>query len=274
MILNVLSIDVEDWFHLFDAENNFTISDWHQLESRVEINTRKILNILEEHDGVKATFFVLGWIAEQFPQLVLEIKHHGHEIASHGYGHQLIYKQTPDEFRIDIAKSKLILESIVQQHILGYRAPAYSIKNESRWALDIIKEVGFVYDSSIFSAARWYGGLKGEPIYPYQYPSGLWEFPISMIKFLRINIPFSGGGYFRFFPYSFIKKAIKSINNNQKPVVIYLHPREVDVLHPKFDMPLHRRFRCYVNLHSTEKKLHALLSDFKFAPIREVLALS
>ena len=270
MILNALSIDVEDWFHILDLKNEIPIADWHKMESRVSKNTIKLLSLFSQH-GVRATFFVLGWVAEQFPQLVLEIKRQGHEIASHGYGHKLAYQQTPQEFRDDVTKVKRILERIIHQEVMGYRVPGFSIQNGNLWALDILKEEGFVYDSSICPAVRGHGGLDGSPIYPYKHPSGLWEFPISVFRFLGKNISFSGGGYLRFFPYSFIKNAIKKINSQNQPVMVYLHPREIDVSQPRLKMPLNRRFKCYVNLHTTEKKLDRLLRDFNFASISEVL---
>lgn len=272
-MLNALSIDVEDWFHILGLRNEIPISDWHKMESRVERNTRRILNILDVCNETKATFFVLGWVAEHFPNLIMEIQERGHEIASHGYSHRLVYQLTPEQFREDVQRAKSITEDVIGQRVIGYRVPGFSIQNGNLWALDVIKESGFVYDSSIFPAYRGHGGFNDAPIYPYQDSSGLWEFPISVVQYWGMNIPFAGGGYLRFLPYSVIKKAINKINSQGQSVILYLHPRDLDIHQPRIELSPYRRFKCYVNLHTAKNKLEALLKDFNFAPVREVLGL-
>ena len=271
--LNALSIDVEDWFHILDIGDTVNIGNWDEMENRVVSNTLALLDILRKHGDVKCTFFVLGWVAERYPDLVREIKNQGHEIASHGYAHVLAYQQNQKEFRDDIRKSKSIIERVAQTEVIGYRVPGFSIKNKNLWAIDVLREEGFVYDSSVFPALRGHGGMNGAPIHAYQYANGLWELPISMIEISKLRIPFSGGGYFRLFPYYIIRRAMKRINDSNHPVVIYLHPRDIDAGQPRLPMPVNRSLKCYVNLHSTGKKLCRLLDEFSFAPMSEVLGL-
>jgi polysaccharide deacetylase family protein (PEP-CTERM system associated) len=273
--LNILTFDVEDYFQVSNFASLVKFEDWEKHESRVVDNTLKILNILAEND-VKATFFVLGWVAEKFPELIKEIYSQGHEIASHGYNHRLIYQQNLQEFRQDIKKAKIILEQITGKPVLGYRAPSYSITKKSIWALDILMEEGFKYDSSLFPVYHDRGGLpeaKRHPYKIYNHQQYLWEFPLSTIRIFNQNIPFSGGGYFRLLPYNFIKWAIKKTNKDGYPIIVYIHPWELDPQQPKIRADYISKFRHYVNISKTEKKLKQLLSDFKFAPVKEVLGL-
>lgn len=261
IIVNALTFDVEDWFHILDI--GIESEQWGTMESRVERNTLKLLSILDLYK-VKCTFFVLGWIADRFPKLVKKIDSLGHEIASHGYWHKLAYEQTPDEFRSDIRKSKRLLEDIIGKKIYGYRVPGFSITEENLWAFDIIGEEGYLYDSSVFPAPRGHGGLKNAPTQTYKLSSGIWEFPISTIRLFRFNIAYSGGGYLRFFPYRMIKWALKRNNKKNIPAIVYLHPRDIDPNQPRLKMPINRYFKSYINLRSTEKKINFLLKDFKF----------
>lgn len=266
---NALTIDVEDYFQVENFKKYIKFSDWEQYESRVVKNTQKLLEILKFAD-VRATFFVLGWIGERFPELIKKIHQDGHEIASHGYAHQLVDTQTPEEFRADLRKAKAILEDIIQEPVLGYRAPSFSITKNSLWALDILMEEGFQYDSSLFPVYRDKGGLPDARRYPhkiYNHQVYLWEFPISTIKFFNQNVPFSGGGYFRLLPYGFVKSAVKAINKDGIPAIIYLHPWELDPQQPRVKADFLSTFRHYVNIAKTEKKLLELLRNFEFTPL-------
>lgn len=272
-MLNLLTIDIEDYFQVENFAQVISPSDWEGFESRVVQNTEKILEILASHN-IKATFFVLGWVAQRFPQLVKEIHRQRHEIASHGYSHKPIYRQTQEIFRSDIRRAKQILEGIIREPVLGYRAPTWSITKNSIWALDILMEEGFKYDSSLFPIHRGKGGLPvGErrpyKIYNHQYY--LWEFPISTARIFRQNIPFSGGGYFRLSPYGFVKSSIAAINRAGHPAIVYLHPWELDPAQPKIKVDMLSSFRHYVNLSQTERKLNQLLNDFKFTSIKNFL---
>jgi len=268
--LNALSIDVEDWFHILDIGSSVSLDQWGRMENRVVSNTLDLLDILSEHGEVKCTFFVLGWVAERYPDLIREIKQRGHEIASHGYAHVLAYQQNQSEFRDDVRKSRSIIERVAQVEVIGYRVPGFSIRDENLWAIDVLHDEGFLYDSSIFPARRGHGGMNSAPIYPYQYENGLWEFPISVVEISRLRVPFSGGGYFRLLPYYMIRRFMKKINAGGHPVVVYLHPRDIDAGQPRLPMPINRSLKCYVNLHSAKMKLCKMLDEFSFAPVCEV----
>lgn len=271
---NILTVDVEDWFHICGVESIGDHRSWHKYEPRIIQNIVNLLNIFSAHQA-KGTFFVLGWIAEKFPELVSKIGKRGHEIATHGYGHQLIHQQTPEEFTDDLEKSLMILKGITGQQISGYRAPSFSITNKSLWALEILERYGLKYDSSVFPTTRTDGGLPGAQIFPYKVDlkegKKIWEFPVSVISFFKFRLAYSGGGYFRLLPYSLIKGQIKKANNSGKPALIYLHPREIDVGQPKLRLPWKRQFKCYVNIKYAEAKLIRLLSDFKFTTCKDIL---
>jgi polysaccharide deacetylase family protein (PEP-CTERM system associated) len=272
-MLNALVIDVEDWFHICNIKSGYTIKDWHNLESRVEKNTKKILEILKKKE-VKASFFILGWIAERYPHIVNTIAEEGHEIGSHGYAHNLVYETSPEEFRKDLRKSLHIINKINEDKIYGYRAPGFSITQKTSWAFDILASEGIKYDASVFPAVRGHGGIRGAPIYAYLINTSggsIIEFPASVFSFMGINIAFCGGGYLRFFPYWFIKYRIKRMNKKGHPVVVSLHPREIDPHQPRMKLSLKRRFKYYVKLSSMENKLTKILKDFNFGPMREVL---
>ncbi|SPP99522.1 Polysaccharide deactylase family protein, PEP-CTERM locus subfamily [Candidatus Sulfobium mesophilum] len=269
-ILNALSFDIEDWFQVENLKGAIAPDQWDACDLRVVQNSRKILSLLEKN-GTKATFFVLGWIAEKCPGLVKEIAEQGHEIASHGYGHELVYKQTPKMFHNDISRSKAILESITGRQVLGYRAPSFSITPETPWALDILKDLDFVYDSSIFPTSfhdRY--GFNGSSRFPFRFENGLIEMPLSTVKVRKANVPIAGGGYFRLYPYSLFRYCCKRLNRDGKSVVFYLHPWELDPEQPRVNIRYQYRFRHYVNLGKTEKRLARLLADFRFGPIGDV----
>lgn len=270
-MLNALTIDVEDYFQVSAFESIVNRQDWPAYECRVEPNTRLILSILREA-RVKATFFILGWVAEHFRSLVEEIAFDGHEIASHGYFHQLIYNQSKDEFRADLRKSIDILEGITGEPVLGYRAPSYSITRNSWWALDILIEAGLKYDSSIFPIHHDRYGISDFPRFPHQIKDDLYEFPLSTLKIWGINFPIAGGGYFRLLPYPITRWAIKRVNDREaQPVIFYLHPWEFDPAQPRQKIGGLSEFRHYVNLDKTEAKFRRLLEDFQFAPVKSVI---
>ena len=270
-ITNYLTIDVEEHFQVAAFDDIVKAKDWNSHASRVTKNTTLILDLLAKHQ-TKATFFIVGWTAERNPDLVKEIDNQGHDIGCHSYMHRKIYDLTPEEFRQDTVKAKTILEQITGKKIAGYRAPSYSITNKSLWALDILSELGFVYDSSIFPITHDNYGIPDAPRFKYQHPNlNLTEFPISTAKVLGRNIPVSGGGYFRLFPYWFTKKLLKSINEDEKqPFIFYLHPWEVDPEQPRMkEAKLFSKFRHYNNLGKTQTRLENLLTDFTFTSMAE-----
>jgi polysaccharide deacetylase family protein (PEP-CTERM system associated) len=277
---NAITIDVEDYFHVTAFEKYIDQDDWGTYPLRVQNNTFKILDMLDEY-SVKATFFILGWVAERCPEIIKETQRRGHEIACHGYDHKLIYRIGPDNFREDIRKSKGLLEDISGRKIKGYRAPTYSITKESLWALDILIEEGFVYDSSIFPIIHDTYGIPDANRFYHEIkrPSGvIIEFPMSTIKLNVLNfelrIPISGGGYLRLLPAWLIKTAMRYINENERqPVVFYFHPWEIDHEQPRIEVGFKSRFRHYTNLDKTAERVRYLLSSFNFAPMEKVLGI-
>lgn len=273
-IQNALTIDVEEHFQVHAFERVIDRSTWDHYPSRVVANTRRILRLLAAYD-VRATFFVLGWVAERHPELVAEIATAGHEIATHGYGHELIYRQTPDEFAADLCQSLAVIKgACAGLQPIGYRAPAFSITKHSLWALDILREHKIIYDSSVFPLAihdRY--GINNASRFANQLAGGLWEFPVSTIRLGKQNWPVAGGGYFRLFPLWVTRWAIHQLNRQGDPAIIYLHPWEFDPEQPRIpDAPLSSRFRHYVNIDKTESRLRSLLAEFKFAPMNKVFA--
>ena len=274
-VKNVLSFDIEDWFHILDLPEN-PMKDWSMHESRVEKNTLKILDIIKEKDA-RATFFVLGWIAERYPQLVKEIQRQGHEIGCHGHGHQLITDLSKENYRADLLKSSEILNHITGKNPVSYRGPGFSITTKNSWALEVIAECGFKYDSTIYPGRHGHGGILNFPSDPTKIIFNntgreLFEFPITTDTILGKVMGFSGGGYLRLLPYHFIiKRKFKKCVNANRPVMVYLHPRDLDPETPKLKMPLYRRFKSYVNINSTEKKLERLLSEFKFTTLQSFM---
>jgi len=274
--LHAMTIDVEDYFHVAALSNVVRPSQWDQQPSRVVNNTHKILQLFEEKK-IRGTFFVLGWVAERYPELVKEISALGHEVASHGYSHQLIYSQTPELFRAETHRSKQILEDLSQAPILGYRAASYSITKKSLWALDILTELGFTWDSSIFPVYHDNYGIPDTPNEPYQIKTRnglmLTEFPLTAAKFAGLNIPAAGGGYFRQFPYPLFKLLFqRASQGNRVPKIFYLHPWEVDPDQPRFnEASWFSRFRHYTNLHRCEARLNRLIDDFEFGTLSDSL---
>ena len=271
---NILSIDVEDWFHLLELESTPDIARWATLESRVE---RTFLKLLEEFDetGVKVTCFFLGWVAERFPELVRQAHARGHEVASHGYGHQLVYTQTKEQFASDIRRSKALLEDIAGAEVSGYRAPGFSVTEKTLWAFDEIASAGFKYDSSVFPAARGHGGIPDGNIAPYwvETQAGpLLEMPMSVVPMLGQRVFVFGGGYLRLAPYRIIELLGRAVNRSGRPVIYYLHPREIDPGHPRLAMGPVRKTKSYINLRSTMPKLRRLLRSQQLVPFRQWLS--
>ncbi|SFR58995.1 polysaccharide deacetylase family protein, PEP-CTERM locus subfamily [Marinobacter daqiaonensis] len=272
--LHALSIDVEDYFHVAALAGVISPDDWDSLPSRVERNTERLLELFERKQ-VKATFFVLGWVAERHPELIRKLADHGHEIASHGYSHQLIYHQTPAVFAEETRRSKMILEDIIQKPVTGYRAASYSITRESLWALDILAELGFTWDSSIFPIRHDRYGIPDSPKAPYtiQTSNGtsLREFPLTTAKLFRLTIPAAGGGYFRQFPYPVFRRLFRMASaNDTRPQMFYLHPWEIDPDQPRYnDASWLSRFRHYTNLDKCYGRLERLLQDFRFGTVSQ-----
>lgn len=273
-IANALTIDVEDYFQVAALAEAVNRDDWSSMEYRVEANTDRLLEMMAERN-IQATFFTLGWVAERSPALVKRIRQAGHEVASHGYSHQLIYTQTPEVFRAETRKSKAILEDIIGEPVNGYRAASYSITSESRWALDILAEEGFTWDSSIFPVHHDRYGMPGTPRWPHRLKTDkgneLAEFPLSTLKLPGYTLPIAGGGYFRLFPYWFSQWGLGQINHQGQPFVFYLHPWEIDPGQPKLSVKWMSRFRHYNNLDACEDRLGRLLNKFRFTTMSSVL---
>jgi len=273
-IRNALTVDVEDYFHVSAFADSINRHDWGNYPLRVEKNTRLLLDLFDEYQ-VKATFFVLGWVAESIRGLVKEIAARGHEVACHGYSHQLVFNQSPDVFREETHRSKSLLEEIVQAPIRGYRAASYSITERSLWALDILAEAGFEYDSSIFPVRHDRYGIPDAPEFPHRMktPKGysLVEFPLSTVRIFRYRLPVAGGGYFRLYPYAFTKAGLAHVNRRNSPFIFYLHPWEVDPDQPRISASWFSRFRHYNNLDKCESRLRSLMTDFQFGTTWDVL---
>ena len=271
---NMFSVDVEDWFHILELPYTPDIDGWSRLESRVEKNFHFLLDMFDKA-GIHATCFFLGWVAHRFPHLVREAQRRGHEISSHGYAHQLIYTQTRCEFSRDIAKARAVLQDICGEPVRGYRAPGFSITRETPWAFDEIVAAGYSYDSSVFPANRGHGGIPDARLEPYEVvtPGGtLLEFPITVAPILNQRICFFGGGYLRLFPYFLIRRMTRAVNDSGRPVIFYIHPREIDPEHPRLPMGIRRRFKSYVNLSGTSSKLTRLLRDQELMSFRDWIA--
>ncbi len=259
----IFSVDVEDWFHILDVPSVPAISEWSRLPSHVEKNFCKLLDIFSQHN-VQVTCFFLGWIGERFPHLVKEAAARGHEIASHGYSHRLVYQQQRDEFYDDVRRARLLLEDIAAGPVIGYRAPGFSTTEQTPWFFDALSEAGYRYDSSVFPAPRSHGGMRGARRDPYRVGNGdgIVELPISVADVMGKPMCFFGGGYLRLFPYWLIRKMAQQVLADGRPVVFYIHPREIDPAHPRLPMSRSRTFKTYVNLESTEGKVNRVLQDF------------
>lgn len=274
-IVNAMTVDVEDYFHVSALSEVIARSSWEAMEYRAERNTEQLLELFAAH-GVRGTFFVLGWVAERSRGLVRRIHDAGHEVACHGLSHELVYRQTPEVFREETRTAKAMLEDVIGGPVLGYRAASYSITSRSLWALDILCELGFEYDSSIFPIAHDRYGIPGASTRPgtVQAPNGrsIVEFPLSTRRVLGVRVPVSGGGYFRLLPYWFTRWALAGINAaDDLPFIFYLHPWEIDAGQPRFRASWLSRFRHYTNLDVCQARLARLIKDFKFGRVVDVL---
>ena len=270
-----MTVDVEDWFHVSAFADTIDRKDWLEMEYRAESSTEKLLAMFAARN-VHATFFILGWVGRRSPELIRRIHAAGHEIACHGMSHQLVYRQTPDVFAAETRDSKHMLEDIIGQPVIGYRAASWSITRDSLWALDIIAESGFRYDSSIFPIRHDRYGIAGANPFPgiIETPGGarLVEFPPSTVPIAGIRLPVAGGGYFRLFPYHLTRFGLKRINERlQQPFIFYLHPWEVDPEQPRIRAGRLSRFRHYTNLDKTESRLRRLMEEFDCTTTRDVL---
>jgi len=276
-IVNAMSVDVEDYYHVSALAPVVPRAEWPRMESRVCANTARLLSLFSEQ-AVRATFFVLGRVAERHPDLVRQIAAGGHEIASHGFDHRLVYDQTPDAFRDDIRRAKRMLEDLAGVPVVGYRAPSYSITSRSLWALDVLVEEGYEYDSSIFPIHHDRYGIPGSPRHAHvlsREAGALVELPPSTVRIGSTNLPVAGGGYFRILPYWWTRWGIARVNQRERrPAIFYLHPWEIDPAQPRFRPGLASRFRHYYHLNKTEPRLKRLLRDFRFAPVRTILGAS
>jgi polysaccharide deacetylase family protein (PEP-CTERM system associated) len=268
---SIMSVDVEDWFHILEAASAPDISQWNSLPSCVERNFGKLLDLFSEKN-VRVTCFFLGYVAEKYPHLVKEALHRGHEIASHGYAHRLIYTMTPQAFLEDALKSKEILEDISGQAVKGYRAPGFSVTADTPWFFEKLVEAGYQYDSSVFPAPRQHGGLNTDKYAPHMIANQLMEFPITVADVLGKRFCFFGGGYLRLFPYPVVRRMSRKVLGENRPVVFYIHPREIDPTHPRLSLGATRTFKSYVNLKTTEPKLRHILDEFQVTTFAEFIA--
>ena len=274
-IVNAMSIDVEDYFHVSVFDGIVPRSEWDRMESRVCANTERLLDIFDEY-RVRGTFFVLGWVGERHPGLVRRIAERGHEVASHGYAHRLVYDQTHAAFREDVRRAKALLEDACGRPVAGYRAPSYSITPRSLWAIDVLIEEGYRYDSSIFPIRHDRYGIPVSDRRPYRIDrtaGTLIEVPGSTTHTGGVNLPVAGGGYFRILPYKWTRWGISRVNRlEHRPAVFYLHPWEIDPGQPRLHAGRLGRFRHYRNLHRTESRLRRLLTDFRFDTMERLVA--
>jgi len=271
----IFTVDVEDWFHILDTPDTPAIEAWDRLPSRVEANFHKLLDMFARYD-VRMTCFFLGWVAERFPQLVRAADRLGHEIASHGHAHRLTYRMSPEEFLQDIRRSKEVLEDITGNPVWGYRSPGFSVTLRTPWFFDKVAEAGYRYDSSVFPARRSHGGMPNASQVPYKIitASGteLAEFPMSTVSVLGGRMQLFGGGYLRLYPWWLIQRAAHRVLDESRPLIFYIHPREIDPQQPRLRMNPMRMFKSYVNIETTEQKLENILKEFEVTTFRQLYA--
>lgn len=270
---SIFSVDVEDWFNISAVGTEPPVSEWDSLPTCVEKNFREMLSIFRDNDA-KVTCFFLGYFAKRFPALVKEAAAQGHEIASHSYYHRLAYELSPDEFLKDISDAKKTLEDIAGTEVRGFRAPAFSVTHKNLWFFDKLIEAGYTYDSSVFPAHHQIGGLPGSPLFPHRIQRAggeLMEFPITAVDVFGKPMCFFGGGYLRLFPYPVIKTMADRALSTDRPVIYYVHPREIDPHHPRLEMNKKRTFTTYVNLRTTRGKIEKILRDFPVSTFAEYI---
>ncbi|MBZ5695442.1 MAG: DUF3473 domain-containing protein [Acidobacteriia bacterium] len=270
---NALTIDLEDYYHVSAFRDQMPANQWNSQQSRVERNTDLLLDLFDEA-GCKATFFTLGWVAEQHPHVVRRVAERGHEVACHSLRHRTVYEMIREDFREDTRQAKQLLEDCGGVPVRGYRAPSFSITRDSLWAFDILAELGFTYDSSIFPVEHPNYGIPDGSRIPYrvQTPSGpIVEFPMTTLEFAGRRSPFGGGAYFRFLPYWYTRWGIRFVNAHEhRPVCVYLHPWELDPQQPRMNGSLTSRLRHYLGLRNTPRKFRSLIRDFEFCPLGEL----
>jgi polysaccharide deacetylase family protein (PEP-CTERM system associated) len=272
-LLNALTIDVEDYFHVSGFDRCVSRRQWDDFPSRVSGSTLRVLDRLAEA-GVSGTFFILGWVAERHPALVRAVHAAGHEIGCHSYSHHLVYEQTPEMFRSDLRLARLILEDIIGERVVAYRAPSFSIVERSLWAMDILLEEGFLFDSSIYPTHHDRYGLAGTPLHPHcieRAGGSIWEFPPPVWQVMNYPLPIGGGGYFRLYPYGLTRRGLRAVNAAGRPFAVYLHPWEFDPQQPRLRPGMMRAIRHYVGLRRTEERLMRLLKDFRFGTLTQAL---
>jgi polysaccharide deacetylase family protein (PEP-CTERM system associated) len=270
-ITNALTIDVEDYFQVSAFARYIPRDQWDSRECRVEHNVMRILDLLAEHQ-TRATFFTLGWIAERYPALVRRIVEGGHELASHGYGHQRASDLSPAEFGADVVHAKKLLEDIAGQAVQGYRAPSFSIGSSNLWAFDSLARAGYRYSSSIYPIRHDHYGMPDSPRFAYRVASGVLEVPVTTVRLLHRNVPSSGGGYFRLLPYPVSRWLLRKVNQqDREAVVFYFHPWEIDPGQPRIPgIDARTRFRHYVNIPRMQGRLQQLLGDFRWGRMDEI----
>lgn len=272
-VINAMTVDVEDYFQVSAFENAISRSDWDRLPGRVEDNTRRILDLFSSH-GIHATFFTLGWVAERYPALIKTIVDRGHELACHGYSHVRVTEQSPDQFRKDVLRAKVILEDLGGCKVKGYRAASYSIGEKNLWALDVLEQLGFQYSSSIYPVKHDLYGMPDAPRFSFRptETGKLIEIPVTTVRLGNRNYPCGGGGYFRLFPYFLSKWGLRRVNRSDgQSVVFYFHPWEIDPAQPRQTNISHKtRFRHYLNLNRMERRLRKLLKDFRWNTMEQV----
>jgi polysaccharide deacetylase family protein (PEP-CTERM system associated) len=270
-LTNALTIDVEDYFQVSAFAPYIRRDEWDSRECRVEGNVGRILDLLAER-GTHATFFTLGWVAERYPQLVRRIVEGGHELASHGYGHQRASDLSQAEFTEDITRAKRILEDLSGQAVSGYRAPSFSIGTGNLWAFDALARAGYRYSSSIYPIAHDHYGMPDSPRFAYRVSSGMLEIPVTTLRMGGRNLPSSGGGYFRLLPYAVSRWMLRRVNQqDREPAIFYFHPWEIDTGQPRVaGIDAKTRFRHYVNIPRMEPRLQALLADFRWGRMDEI----
>ena len=270
-----MTVDVEDYFQVAAFDKLVKPEDWDNFSPRVERNTERLLDLFAEHD-TKATFFTLGWVAERFPGLIKRIVAEGHELASHGTMHQKASMQTPEQFKADVGGAKRLLEDISGQQVLGYRAPSFSFTKENLWVYDVLAEEGYKYSSSVYPVVHDHYGIPDAPRFRYKTDSGVDEIPLSTLPVMGKNIPISGGGYFRLYPYFVTRWLLNSfLAKETKPYLFYMHPWEIDAEQPRMvGAPIKSKFRHYLNLNRTGSRLGMLLEQFEWDSLSSVFNIS
>jgi polysaccharide deacetylase family protein (PEP-CTERM system associated) len=274
-LLNAFSVDLEEYFQVANFDHWIDRGRWPELPSRVVAQTHRILDLCDQTD-TRATFFALGWVAERQPELLREIAARGHEIACHGYGHELLYRIGPERFREDVKRARAVIEDAIGARVEGYRAPSFSITGRSLWALEILAEEGFRFDSSIFPVRHHRYGIPEFPREPVRLvlPSGnaIVEFPLTTLAWGPLRLPLAGGGYLRLLPFALVRWGIGRLIASQRPTVLYVHNWEIDAEQPRQPVSALVRFNHYHNLERVERRLRELLVRARYAPLRDVIA--